>query len=130
MLQRKICMCTASRGAFIEGTGMDQSFESVGKFGQELIDTGLKSVASVAQNAQAIALEAAEYSERVFETNTVAAEKLVSAKSFDKVFDLQAEFANEAYKEFVSEMTKFSELYAELAKSAYLPFESLIARAR
>lgn len=109
---------------------MDQSFEGVGKFGQELIDTGLKSLASVAQNAQAIALEAADYSKRVFETNSAAAEKLVSAQSFDKVVDLQAEYANGAYKEFVSEMTKFSELYAELAKCAYLPFETLIARAR
>ena len=35
-----------------------------------------------------------------------------------------------AYEAFVAEATKISELYADLAKDAYKPFESAVAQAK
>lgn len=107
-----------------------QSFEDAGKAGKEFMDTGLKSFASLSKNAQAIAVEATEYSKKALETGSAAFEKLTSAKSLDKAFEIQTDYAKQAYEGFVAQATRMSELYAEMAKEAYKPFESVVAKAR
>ena len=109
---------------------MIQSFDDAGKAGKEFVDSGLKSFAAVSKNAQAIAVEATEYSKKAFENGTSTFEKLASAKSFDKAFEIQSEYAKQAYEGFVAQATRFVELYAEMAKDAYRPFESVVAKAK
>lgn len=109
---------------------MIQSFEDAGKAGKEMMDTGLKSFASLSKNAQAIGAEATEYSKKALEAGSAAFEKLVSAKSLDKAFEIQADYAKKAYESFVAQTTRMSELYAEMAKEAYKPYESAIAKAK
>ncbi len=109
---------------------MTQTFEDAGKAGKEFMDTGLKSFAALSKTMQAITVEATEYSKKAFETGSAAAEKLVSAKSFDKAFEIQTDYAKQAYEGFVAQATKMGELYAEMAKDAYKPFESVVAKAR
>lgn len=108
---------------------MMQSFEDVSKAGKEFMDSGLKNVASFSKSFQAITVEATEYSKKAFETGSATAEKLVSAKSLDKAFEIQTDYAKQAYEGFVAQATKMSELYAEMAKDAYKPFESVVAKA-
>ena len=107
-----------------------QSFDDAGKVGKEFMDTGLKSFASVSKNAQAIAVEASEYSKKAVEDGTAAFEKLTSAKSLDRAFEVQTDYAKRAYEGFVAQATRFGELYAEMAKDAYKPFESVVAKAK
>jgi hypothetical protein len=109
---------------------MMQSFEDVSKAGKEFMDSGLKNVASFSKSFQAITVEATEYSKKAFETGSATAEKLVSAKSLDKAFEIQTDYAKQAYEGFVAQATKMSELYAEMAKDAYKPFESVVAKAK
>lgn len=109
---------------------MMQSFEDVSKSGKEFMDTGLKSFASLSKNAQAITVEATEYSKKAFETGSAAMEKLVSAKSLEKAMEIQTDYAKQTYESFVAQATKFGELYAEMAKDAYKPFESVVAKTR
>ena len=109
---------------------MMQSFEEAGAFGKDFMDTGLKSFASVSQNMQTIAVEATEYSKKAFEAGSAAAEKLVSAKSLDKAFEIQTDYAKQAYEGFVAQATRMGELYAEMARDAYKPFESTVAKAK
>ena len=66
----------------------------------------------------------ADYSKKVFEQGTAATEKLLGAKSLDKAVEVQSEYVKSAYEGFVAEATKLGELYADLAKEAYKPFES------
>ena len=73
---------------------------------------------------QAIAIEMADYSKKVFEQGTAAAEKLIGAKSLEKAIEVQSDYAKSSYESFVAEATKLGELYADLAKEAYKPFES------
>ncbi len=107
-----------------------QSFEDASKAGKEFMDTGLKSFASLSKNVQAISVEATEYSKKAFETGTATIEKLMSAKSLDKAFEVQTDYAKQAYEGFVAQATKMGELYAEMAKDAYKPFESVVAKAK
>lgn len=109
---------------------MMQSFDQAGKFGKEYMDTGLKSFASLSKNMQAITVEATEYSKKAFETSSAAMEKLASAKSMDKAFEVQTDYAKQAYEGFVAQATRMGELYADMAKEAYKPFESVVAKAK
>lgn len=109
---------------------MTQTYEDFSKYGKELADTGLKSFASISKGAQAIATEASDYTKKSFEAGTAAFEKLFAAKSFDKAIEIQSDYAKQSYEAFVAEATKIGDLYAELAKEAYKPFESIVAKAK
>jgi hypothetical protein len=109
---------------------MTQTFEDAGKFGKEFIDNGLKSLASFSRGVQAIAVETTEYAKTSFESGTAALEKLVAAKSLEKAIEVQTDYAKSSYEAFVAEATKLSDLYAELFKDSYKPFEGVVARAR
>jgi hypothetical protein len=109
---------------------MTQTYEDFSKYGKEFADTGLKSFASLSKGAQAIATEAGEYTKKSFEAGSAAVEKLFSAKSLDKAIEIQSDYAKQSYEAFVAEATKTGDLYAELAKEAYKPFESIVAKAK
>ena len=79
--------------------------------------------------SQAIAAEVADYSKKSFEDGTEVIEKLFGAKSLDKAIEIQTDYAKTAYEGFVAQATKIGELYADLAKETYKPFEGYIAKA-
>ena len=109
---------------------MTQTFEDAGKFGKEFLDNGLTSLASFSKGVQAIAVETTEYAKKSFETGTATLEKLVAAKSLEKAVEIQTDYAKSSYEAFVAEATRLSDLYAELFKDSYKPFEAAVARAR
>lgn len=105
-------------------------FEEAGKYGKEFMDTGLKSVAALTKGAQAIAAEATDYSKKAYETGSATLEKLFAAKSLEKAIEVQTDYARSSYETLVAEATKMSELYAEMAKEAYKPFETIVAKVK
>lgn len=109
---------------------MTQTFEDAGKLGKDFMDSGLKSFASLSKGLQAIAVETTEYTKKSFETGSAALEKLASAKSLEKAIEVQTDYAKTAYEGFVAEATKIGELYAELFKEYYKPFESVATKAK
>ncbi|HHZ08528.1 MAG TPA: phasin family protein [Rhizobiales bacterium] len=109
---------------------MPQPFEDANKFGKEFLDANLKSLATLSKSVQAIAVEAGEYTKKSFESGSAALEKLFSAKSLDKAFEIQTDFAKQAYEGFVAEATKLGELYVETARDAYKPFEGLVTKTK
>jgi hypothetical protein len=106
---------------------MTQTMEMAGK---DLMDGGMKSFAAVSKNMQAIAVEATEYSRKAYESGSTAIEKLIAARSLDKAVEVQADYARQAYEGFVSQAARMGELYAELAKEAYKPFEGAVRKAK
>jgi hypothetical protein len=109
---------------------MTQSYEDFSKYGKEFADNGLKSFASLSKGAQAIAAEAGEYTKRSFQAGSEAVENLFFAKSLEKAVEIQSDYAKQSYESFVTEATKLGDLYAELTKGAYKPFESTVAKAK
>jgi hypothetical protein len=109
---------------------MTQPFEDASKFGKEFVDTSLKSFASFAKGIQAISVEAADYAKKSFEQGSVAFENLISAKSLEKAIEIQTDYAKQSYESFIAEATKMGELYADVAKDAYKPFEAVVAKAK
>jgi len=109
---------------------MQQSFETAGKFGRDFIDTSLKSFESASRGAQAVAVEAGEYGKKSFENGAAAVAKVFAASSLEEAAEIQKNYAKQAYEDFVAETSRLSELYADLAKEACKPFESIVATRR
>jgi hypothetical protein len=119
----------AEPSAGAKGMIMFENFESLQKIGKENVDVALKSFGNLTKGVQTIALEMADYSKRSFEEGAAVAEKLAGAKSLDKAIEIQTDYAKTAYEGFVAEATKISELYADLAKETYKPFEAYMVKA-
>lgn len=107
---------------------MIKSFEDLQQVGKDNVDVAVKSMDALTKGSQAIAVEFVDYSKKAFEESTAAIEKLFGVKSFDKAIEVQAEYAKTAYEGFVAEASKLGELYADLAKETYKPFETLVAK--
>ena len=107
---------------------MLKNFEEFQKFGKDNMDTYMKQFGTVSKGWQTIATEFADYSKKSFEESSAAVEKLLGPKSLDKAIEVQSEFAKSAYEGFVAQATKFGELYTDLAKESYKPFEGMMAK--
>ena len=102
--------------------------DQMNKFGQDSMDMALNSFGAWTKNVQAIASEVADYSKKAFEDSAAAWEKLVGAKSLEKAMEVQNEYLKSSYEDFIAQSTKLGELYVDLAKEAYKPFEGMLAK--
>lgn len=106
------------------------SFEDAGKYGKEFFDNNLKTFAAISKGVQAVAVETGEYAKKSFEAGAATFEKLVSAKSLEKAIEIQTDFAKASYEGFVAQATKIGELYTDLGKEIYKPYEALAAKVK
>ena len=107
---------------------MLKNFDEMQKYGKEHMDSTMKLWGQMSKGVQAIAAETADYSKRSFEEGSAALEKLLGAKSLEKAIEIQTAYAKTAYEGFVAQATKMGELYADLAKESYKPFETLVSK--
>jgi phasin family protein len=104
------------------------STDPMQKFGKDNMDMAMATFGAWTKNAQAIATEFADYSKKSFEDSAAALEKLMGAKSLETAMAVQTEYLKSSYEDFVAESAKIGELYADLAKEAYKPFEGVPAK--
>ena len=109
---------------------MAYNFEAFQKFGKEQIEATTAAAGEFAQNLQAIAAEASDYSKKSLESGSAYIEKLAGVKKLEEAITLQQDYAKEAYDAFVARATKFGELYTKLAKDAFKPVEGAIVKAQ
>jgi hypothetical protein len=74
---------------------------------------------------RAIATAYGDYTTRSFEEGMSFVGKLTGVRSFDKAIEVQTEFARQAYANFFAQSQRICELYGELAKQAFRPWERL-----
>jgi hypothetical protein len=108
---------------------MTRTEEDFSSYGRDFVESSTQSLASLSGRAQAIATEATEYTRKSVEANGEFVEALFSARSIEDAIDIQANHFRRSYEAFITEASRISELYADLAKDAYKPFESLIVTA-
>jgi hypothetical protein len=108
---------------------MLKNFDDMQKLGKDNMDVAMKSFGAVSKGFQAIAAEVADYSKKSFEQGTAALEKLMGAKSVDKAMEVQSDYIKSSYEGFVAEATKIGELYADIAKESYKPYEGILGKA-
>jgi hypothetical protein len=79
--------------------------------------------ASTVKALQAIASQRMDYSKKSFDKGRALFEKLLGAKKIDEAIQLQSDFAESAYEDFVAEATQIIEMYSSLAQEALKPTE-------
>jgi len=105
-----------------------KTFDDMQKFGKESVDASMNAFGTLSKGVQAIAVESVDYSKKAFEDSTAVMEKLFGAKSLEKAVEIQQEYVKGAYEGFVAQATKLGELYVDLAKEAYKPYEGYLAK--
>ena len=105
-----------------------KNFDEIQKFGKDSVDAAIKALGAVSKSAQAIAVETVDYSKKAFEESTATIEKLFGAKSVEKAIEIQQDYLKSAYEGFVAQATKIGELYVDLAKEAYKPYEGYLSK--
>lgn len=105
-----------------------KTFDEVQKFGKESVDASMNTFSTLSKGVQALAVESVDYSKKAFEDSTAALEKLFGAKSVEKAVEIQQDYMKGAYEGFVAQATKMGELYVDLAKQAYKPYEGYLAK--
>ncbi len=68
-----------------------------------------------------------DYAKRSLEESRSFVEKLMGVRSLDKAIEVQTEFARQAYVNFVTELQRICELYNELARQIFRPWERFAA---
>jgi hypothetical protein len=111
---------------------MPEELRNIGEEYQRLskdgFDAAVRSFAEVNKGLQMLTAEMTDYSKRAFDDGFRAWEQLVGAKSLGQMIEIQSQFAKKAYDSYMSEMSKFGEMYASLARNAYKPVEQAVAR--
>jgi phasin family protein len=102
--------------------------EEFQNYGKEQFDAVVASAGTYQKSVQAIASAYTDYAKKSFEEGTAFLEKLAGVRSLDKVMEVQSDFAKSAYETFVAETTKIGDLYKDLAKESYKPFEGIMAK--
>ncbi|MFB9952004.1 phasin family protein [Rhizobium puerariae] len=104
------------------------NFDEASKKSKEAMDGMLKSYSEVAKGFQAIATEASDYSKKSFQDMTTFVEALAASRSIEAVYELQTNYIKSTCEGFIAEAGKMGDMYAELAKSAYKPYEAPVAK--
>ncbi|WP_041375991.1 phasin family protein [Polymorphum gilvum] len=107
---------------------MMNNLDEFQKLGKDNMDLAMQTAGNMSKGFQAIAAEVADYQKKSFEEGTAAIEKIVAAKSLDKAFEAQTEYFKTFYEGMVGEMTKIGEMYTDLAKDVYKPYEGMLGK--
>ena len=102
--------------------------EEFQQYGKEQFDAAVASANTFSSGLQSIANAYGEYAKKSFEDTKSFVEKLSGVKSLEKAIELQTEYAKSSYETFVAESQKIGELYTDLAKQAFKPYEGLISK--
>ena len=102
---------------------MVNMYEDAGRVGREAMNSALKSVSVLSAGIQQIASETSAFTRRSYEQQTTLLARLMRARTMDTTLEVQNEFAKSAYQNWVSQATKLGEIYADMAREAFKPFE-------
>lgn len=110
---------------------MPEELKNVGEEYQRLSKEGFnaatRSFGEMNKGFQALAAEMTDYSKRTFEDVFRAWEQLLGARSMDRAFEIQSQYAKKAYDNYIAEVSKLGEMYVSLALNTYKPVEQAAA---
>jgi hypothetical protein len=89
----------------------------------EVLPPEVREHAPQTAGAQAIALAYGDYTRKSLLAGRFLVERLVTVRSFDEAFEIQGEFARQAYENFVAHSEKICELYGAWAQQYFRPFD-------
>ena len=107
---------------------MFTNVEDFQKFGKTQFEAMTAATSTVSRGLQEIATESSEYSKKSMAASSAVMEKLLGAKTVETAIQIQTDFAKSAYESFVAQASKIGELYSRVAKEAFKPVETAMAK--
>ena len=98
------------------------------RLGQAGVDATVRSYNEAGEGFQAFAAEMTNYSKKTFDDCLRAWEQLLGAKTIEQAFQIQSQYAKNAYEAHMAEMTKLGEMWTRLARNTYAPIEKAARR--
>lgn len=102
--------------------------EDMRKVGNNSMDAATSAAGAWSKAAQTIAVEFVDYTKKSAESSATAWEKLLNAKNLEGAIKVQTEYLRASYEDFVAQAARFGQLYADLARDAYRPFEGTLTK--
>lgn len=103
---------------------MFKSVEDVQAMGKDGFEAYVAAATAMTKGLQTIAQEHADFSRRSFERGTQTLEKVMATRSVESFVEVQQAYLKDAYESFLSQVSKYNELYTATVKDAYRPFEA------
>src|ERR1700733_7270852 len=94
----------------------------------EVLPPEVREHAPQTAGSQAIALAYGDYTRKSLLAGRFLVERLVTVRSFDEAFEIQGEFARQAYENFVAHSERICELYGAWAQQYFRPFDTFAAQ--
>ena len=107
---------------------MFTNVEDFQKFGKTQFEAMTAASTTVSKGLQEIATESSEFSKKSMAASSAVMEKLLGAKTVETAIQIQTDFAKSAYESFVAQASKLGELYTKVAKEAFKPVETAMAK--
>jgi phasin family protein len=101
--------------------------EQLPKSVQEQSEATMESANTFAASIKTITTAHADYTKKAFQDGSEFISKLTGTRSPTEAMKLQADYAKSAYETYVAESKKIFELYGDLARQTFKPFQNLIA---
>jgi hypothetical protein len=87
-----------------------------------------RSYSEINRGFQDVAAEITNFSKKRIESVVQAWEQFLRARSFGDIVDVQSRYAQRAYEDYASEMSKLGELYLGTARNVAKPVEETFRR--
>ena len=106
----------------------------IGEQYQNAASTGLelssRSISEFNRGLQDITDEMTDYSKRSLEDMVRAWQRLLDARPFGQLIEIQTRYVQSAYEAYASEVSRFGEIYLGLARRVARPIEQVTRRSK
>lgn len=115
-----------NQGAAALKTGLEKAakgYDQLFSYSKDTMEACLKSANVAGKGAETIHNHVYNLSKQAIEDQMAATKALMASKSVHEAFELQSDFAKQAFDAYVGEMTKISEIFAATTKEAIEPLQ-------
>ena len=103
-----------------------QTYDAALSFGKENVEAVVKSATVAGKGAETIHNEFYAYSKQSIEDSITASKAILGSKSIHEAFELQTDFAKNAFETYVGQMARFGELFSAAGKDSFAPLQTRV----
>ncbi|HJR56099.1 MAG TPA: TIGR01841 family phasin [Rhizomicrobium sp.] len=103
-----------------------KNYDLVLGYGKDTAEAVMKSATVAGKGIETINNELYAYSKQSLEDSITATKAIMGSKSLHEAFEYQSDFAKSAFESYISEVTKFGELFTAAGKDSFAPLQGRV----
>ena len=103
-----------------------KNYDAVLGYGKDTAEAVMKSATVAGKGVESLNNELYAYSKQSLEDSITATKAIMGSKSLHEAFEYQSDFAKSAFESYISEMTKFGELFTATTKDSFAPLQGRV----